>query len=504
VLESISARLSNGSNRLSWLCGSPGTGKTAIAKSIAIDLHGQRRLAASFFFDKSGKRPGTASLEMFVTTIASQLADFCPLYRSELARILSSNRAVLNEPLPTQLDRLILEPFLSLAAYQSPLEKGHVIVLDGLDECGGPKDLRALVALVVKLSELPASFQIFVSCRPEKEVLDALNPRLTPDLIEDLDSVDDNTLHDDILVYINAKLADIPSDTPGSWPPPRDRVMEFARRCHGLFVLAEVRIRLIEEESRSALPLEVFDYILASTKDLEPTIEAEYARIIRRAYIDGIAESKFKLRTYQRYRTLVGVFITAQLPLTLDAMSALVGMDIREVQAALKPLSAVLRVMPGDIVRAFHATFSEYLLGKEDSPSDYPICFGSPQHDVLAMFCLSTLNAKLEHDRAWVHQDGGAMGRDALDYAFWSWALHITESPQSVDVREMLEQFMANKWKIWLEHLRKQSTAGSFSSVPAWYSVSLVNLITIVDPELLLFSEVQRCRCSYPGRTRGR
>jgi hypothetical protein len=76
--------------------GSPGIGKTAIAKSIAIDLHGQRRLAASFFFDKSRNRPGTASLEMFVNTIASQLADFCPLYRSEIVRILSSNRAALN------------------------------------------------------------------------------------------------------------------------------------------------------------------------------------------------------------------------------------------------------------------------------------------------------------------------------------------------------------------------------------------------------------------------
>jgi hypothetical protein len=164
--------------------------------------------------------------------------------------------------------------------------------------------------------------------------------------------------------------------------------MVFARR---LFVLAEVRIRLTEEESRSALPLEAFDYILASTKDLDPTIEAEYARIIRRAYIDGIAESKFKLQTYQRYRTLLGVCIATQHPLTLDAMSTLVGMDIKEVQAALKPLSAVVRVTPGDRVRAFHATFSEYHLAEDDSSSDHLICFGGPQHDVLAMFCLSTL-----------------------------------------------------------------------------------------------------------------
>ena len=68
--------------RFIWLRGSPGTGKTAIAKSIAYSLARDKRLAGSFFWDKTGSRANTNTIELFPSTLASQLATFSRDYWS--------------------------------------------------------------------------------------------------------------------------------------------------------------------------------------------------------------------------------------------------------------------------------------------------------------------------------------------------------------------------------------------------------------------------------------
>lgn len=81
----------NHEHRFVWLRGSPGTGKTAIAKSVAADLYKQKQLAASFFFDKSGGTNNTNSSTFFISTLARQLADFHSGYRRLLFRLLESD-----------------------------------------------------------------------------------------------------------------------------------------------------------------------------------------------------------------------------------------------------------------------------------------------------------------------------------------------------------------------------------------------------------------------------
>ena len=99
-------RFNRHNSRFVWLQGSPGTGKTAIAKSIADSLARDKRLAASFFWDKTGGRANADSIEFFPSTLASQLATFSQDYETLLVNCLldRSSRNVLRLPLEKQMD----------------------------------------------------------------------------------------------------------------------------------------------------------------------------------------------------------------------------------------------------------------------------------------------------------------------------------------------------------------------------------------------------------------
>src|SRR6266852_295978 len=134
IRESITELLDHHNSRFIWLRGPPGTGKTAIAKSIADSLAREKRLAASFFWDKTGSRANTNSIELFPSTFASQLAMFSPDYETSLVnRMLDrSSRNVLRLPLEKQMDLLILEPVSSISQVFSSAGGCPIVVLDGL------------------------------------------------------------------------------------------------------------------------------------------------------------------------------------------------------------------------------------------------------------------------------------------------------------------------------------------------------------------------------------
>ena len=64
-----------GQSRLVWLKGSPGRGKSAIVKSICIQLRDSDISIISFFFNKNGADQ-PASADRFAGTIAHQMARF--------------------------------------------------------------------------------------------------------------------------------------------------------------------------------------------------------------------------------------------------------------------------------------------------------------------------------------------------------------------------------------------------------------------------------------------
>jgi Cdc6-like AAA superfamily ATPase len=109
-----------------WLNGLAGTGKSTIAQTIAERVFADGRLGASFFCSRGFE--DRSNLQLIFPTLAFQLAQKYPAFRSSLVPLLQSNPDVVHESLQDQMQKFLVEPLRSA-------DISTVIVIDALDEC---------------------------------------------------------------------------------------------------------------------------------------------------------------------------------------------------------------------------------------------------------------------------------------------------------------------------------------------------------------------------------
>ena len=86
-----------------------GTGKSTIAKTLAEAAEGNGALGASFFFDRQGDAE-VRNGDLFISTIAFQLAQAIPSLRPHLSAALEKNVEVLSFSRNAQLQTLLAGP----------------------------------------------------------------------------------------------------------------------------------------------------------------------------------------------------------------------------------------------------------------------------------------------------------------------------------------------------------------------------------------------------------
>ena len=118
--------------RLFWLHGTAGSGKSAIAHTIAHRFEALGRLGSFFCFDRS--RAAERRHEKIFATIAQDLADCDPQLRKALAAAVHHKTSLRNTPdVLRQWEELIVQPTKAMSdAMAGPI----VIVINALDESG--------------------------------------------------------------------------------------------------------------------------------------------------------------------------------------------------------------------------------------------------------------------------------------------------------------------------------------------------------------------------------
>ena len=361
VLREICDVLSNPDQDAPQVClltGIAGSGKSAIAHSIARLYDEQKRLGSSYYFSSSDV--ARRNPQNLFTTIARDLADTDSQYKSALWKVVKDNRALCISSWPSeQIERLIVEPSAHLDAI-GPL----VIVIDALDESGSADDRRQLLdALSRHLTKrkLPSNLRFLIASRPEADIVDALST-CSSVVCKYLGDVPDAVIDKDIGTFIRHSLHQY-TELESSWPN-QEWYRLLVRHSQHLFQWAATACRFIQGIGSGGLDRRKrMEVVLGSdNNDFYRPLDDLYHKIIGQLF--PLDEGR------ECFREVMALLLTLKEPLSLMSLSAL--FDSNEdlnMHAIIKPMGSLLDGVLDEEkpIRPLHTSFRDFLLDEARS-----------------------------------------------------------------------------------------------------------------------------------------
>ncbi|KIM36304.1 hypothetical protein M413DRAFT_36780, partial [Hebeloma cylindrosporum] len=234
-----------------WLYGPAGSGKSAIAQTIAETCSKGNTLAASFFFSRGST--GRNNEVLFICTLVYQLIISIPGMRECVERALDQDQLLLSRSLEAQMEELIVKPINFLAQDDSTASSlrscPRLILIDGLDECGDPKAQAYILRILLNAaSQLSVRFKVLIASRPEHVIREAFNEASLRALTTTLVLDDTYSPDKDILTFLVSRFEDIknkhPSRNhlPSDWPGP-ENIMHLVRNSSGQFIYVSTVVK---------------------------------------------------------------------------------------------------------------------------------------------------------------------------------------------------------------------------------------------------------------------
>ncbi|KAG6918521.1 hypothetical protein DXG01_013611 [Tephrocybe rancida] len=270
--------------RILWVHGPAGAGKSAVAQTIAENCDGRGLLAASFFFSRA--HAARNSIDKLFITIAYQLAVSISPLRPGILASFSNDPSIVNQTISAQVDKLIIAPFQALAALRAQSSHAQpspfIVIIDGLDECTGTDNQSAVLDHILSLIKIPGIILRFlVVSRPEYAIKDTLEQHefvevsSTPvDLYGDLRALEDvrNYLNDEF-----ARIRNSPKHRPWmsqlgctSWPT-ESEVACLVEKSGGYFIYAVTVVKFVDQEHTS--PIKHLELILSNKSSQDHPFE---------------------------------------------------------------------------------------------------------------------------------------------------------------------------------------------------------------------------------------
>jgi cytidylate kinase len=237
---------SQSSERIYWLNGLAGTGKSTIAASVCEELDRRRQLCVSFFISR--KAPDLRSAQKAIYTIAYQLAmRGSSQSRQTICRALQERPDLFTKSLQEQVFALVTAPLRHTSSI--------VLIVDALDECEtgvlgrtGTDLLSVLANAVCSLAHV----KLFVTSRNEvglRKAFTSVVQRNAAQVVQ-LHEIEKSIVRDDIRLYLAHSFAKIVQDRADDFPnldtwPLESDFTELLRRAGVLFVYAVTVINFV-------------------------------------------------------------------------------------------------------------------------------------------------------------------------------------------------------------------------------------------------------------------
>ncbi|KAF9074263.1 hypothetical protein BDP27DRAFT_1317559 [Rhodocollybia butyracea] len=275
ILDTLGDWIRNKSKPTSvyWLYGTAGTGKSAIAQTIA-ESFSTNGLAASFFFSRTADPSALRhTLSNFFITVAYQLATSplsSPILNKSITRVAYSRPDITEASLETQFQELIVQPCSQLSPEQLDVLP-RLIVIDGLDECVDIASQERLLFISRQAESVqpPLPFEFLICSRPEPRIRNAFKHEQFHSILDCTELGNSIPAGLDIAKYLKdgfsiirqdhgSTMAHVAQDWPGN-----HIIQQLVRRACGQFIYAATILKYVGEYH--ALPTEQLQIILDVT-----------------------------------------------------------------------------------------------------------------------------------------------------------------------------------------------------------------------------------------------
>ena len=403
VIESlVSFALSEDtSQRLFLLSGLAGSGKSAVATSVANSLYQRGHSSGSFFFKRDIERLRIPA--NLLHAVAFSIAQQYKPYMDVLIDALKSNPAIEDAALSIQFDALLRKPLAKVLDIASsttaePLSKQPAVtfVIDALDECDNPNPhTHTISSYLAELVGLAPWLKLIVTSRPmdQSEAVLRGSGYITHLNLFTVDA------SEDILKFTQSRFA------PGGLlhrlqsRVTEEEIQALADKSHGLFIWIKTVLSHIATLASDAAKLKEMRSILSSSRAASPEkgVDELYLRVLHKVagespdYRDAVKSFVGSIYVTSRNRSLPCKGLHAFIP-TTDPDIFFTPEDIAELRSKL---AAVIFVDPvTDALRVCHPSFLDFISTQARSQEFWT---DSEMLDtMMAQRCLAILNAGLK------------------------------------------------------------------------------------------------------------
>ena len=453
--------------RVFWLSGLAGTGKSAIARTLAHKLSDKSQLGASFFFSRGRGDRGNAS--KFFTSIAYQLA-LLDVENGALAR--SIRKAIDRYPdifkraKRDQWKHLIQEPLSQLKSHTA---NGMVLVLviDAMDECDNDEDVKLILRLLCESEGFGGiHFRVFVTGRPRISVRDAFLETLYQSLV--LHEIERYIVQGDLRIFFGHELGNLQKR--GRLTLSEDEIDTLVQRAGELFIYATTICSFVAQKKhpphRKRLEIVLQDNV--STTSPQKNLDRLYTHILREA-VSTTDSAEERSIFCSHFRVIIGSIVKLFSPLSVSSLAALLLEKLDSIELTLDNLLSILNVT--DVaISLIRPSFRDFLLDKNRCNDNDFWVDSAETHLALAKNSLRLMAASLRRDICDLHSPGilieeinpervrGCIPIE-LEYACTYWVRHLESSVQDNDtvlgpdlVLE-IRRFLELNTLYWLEAL---------------------------------------------------
>lgn len=490
VLEEINNWSKKDDNRsIFWLNGWAGTGKSAIAGTVARQYYDEQRLGASFFFSRGGGDIGHAG--KFVTTIARQLASNILSLQQFMCDAVASY-SIGTESLGDQWRHLILGPLSKMDRGSG--QPSYLLVIDALDECDDDKGIQVILRLLTEAQPVFNNIlRVLITSRPNLPIEVGFS-RIPPanHCAFILHHLPLETISHDIVFFLQHELKTIAQDQAlePAWPG-AEAIERLANRASGLFIWSATACRFIREGGFFAEE-RLISLLQGSTSSTAPEehLNEIYTSVLRAAILPTYTEQE-KEKLYDHLRHVLGTIVILYSPLPLESMCKLIQAPKRRAAKMLVHLHAILDV-PDDLtgpLRLHHPSFRDFLIDNHRCRDADFFVDKHKVHHGLSESCLQLMSSTLKHDICDVNAPGTSADDvdetqkqqclpSEIQYACFYWAQHLQSSNVLLKDGDAIHQFLNEHVLHWLEALSwMRSVSEGIRAL-----LSLESLASVISP----------------------